>query len=65
MSVYGKSGVDPTKLFFILKRIVFPFFAVKLGHVIVYSSLFICYKHSSLTAKIGKQRKTKFGRFDS
>jgi len=26
---------------------------------------FICYKHSSLTAKIRKQTKTKFGRIDS
>ncbi len=41
--------------FFVLEH---PFFAIKLGH-------FLFYKHSILTTKIGKQRKTKFGRIDS
>ena len=50
---------------FLRKHIIFPFFAVKLCHFIVNTTFFICYKHSSLTAKIGKWRKTNFGRIDS
>ena len=45
--------------------IIFLFFAVKLGHFIAHTSCVICYKHSSLTAKIEKQRYTKFDRIDS
>ena len=51
--------------FFLRKRIIFLFVAVKLGHFIVNASFFICYKHSRLTAKIGKHRKTKIGRINS
>ena len=57
-------GVDHTKLFF-CKPITFPFFYVELGHFTVNTTLSVCYKHSNLTAKNGKQRKTKFGRIDS
>ena len=51
--------------FFHHKRRIFPFFAINLGHFIIDTHLFICYKHSSLTLKVRKQRKTKFGRIDS
>jgi hypothetical protein len=51
--------------FFLRKHIIFPFFAVKLGHFIVNTFFFTCYKHSSLAAQIGKQKKTKFGWIDS
>ena len=44
------------------KTHLFPFFAIKRGHFKVKICFFICYKHSSLTAKIEKRRKTKFGR---
>ena len=47
--------------FFLCKRIIFQFFAVKLGHFRDNSIVFICYKHS----KIRKQRKTKLCRIDS
>jgi len=40
----------------------FRFFADKLGHFFL---IFLFNKHSSLTAKIGKRRKTKFGRIHS
>ena len=36
--------------FFLCKHKIFPFFALPF-----YRNFFICYKHSSLTAKIGKQ----------
>ena len=52
---------NPTKLFFIM----FPFFAIKIDCFIMDTIAFICYMHSSLTARIGKQVKTKFGRIDS
>ena len=51
--------------FFLHKHNFFPFFAIKLGHFLLNTLFFICYKHSSLTAEIGKWRKTKFGRIDS
>ena len=51
--------------FFLCKRIIFPFFAVKLGHFIVNTYYRICYKHSSLRAKMGKWRKIKVGRIAS
>ena len=51
--------------FFLRKRKIFPFFAVKLGRFIENTPFFITYKHSNLKAKIGKQRKTKFGRIGS
>ena len=44
--------------FFSSLMIIFSIFAIMLGHFIVDTFLFICYKQSSLTAKIGKQRKT-------
>ena len=50
---------------FLRKRINCPFSAVKLGHFIVNTPCCLCYKHSSLAAKIGKRKKTKFGRIDS
>ena len=49
-----KAGVNPSKLFFLRYRLLFPFFAIKLGHFIDNSIVFICYKHSSLTAKLDK-----------
>ena len=52
----GKKQKVQESIFFLCKCIIFPFFAVKLGHFIVNTSFFICYKHSSLTTKIGKQR---------
>ena len=51
--------------FYLRKPIIFPFFAIKLGHFMLNSLFFICYKHSSLPAKIGKQSYTKFGRINS
>ena len=42
---------------FLWKRRIFPFFADKLGRFIINTHLFLCYKHSSLTAKIGKPEK--------
>jgi hypothetical protein len=44
------------------KKGFFPFFAIKIGHFKVQK---ICYKHSSLTTKIGKTKKSTFGRIDS
>ena len=38
---------------------------LKFVHFIENTTVFICYKHSSLTAQTGKQRKTKFGRINS
>jgi hypothetical protein len=43
----------------------FQFFSVKLGRLIVISFFFTCVKHTTLTAKIKKRRKTKFLRIDS
>ena len=51
--------------FFLCRRRFFQFFATKLGHFIVHTPFVICYKHSSLTARIGKPEKWKFGRIDS
>ena len=52
--------------FFLLRNcIIFPFFVVKLDHFISNLYFFISYKHSSLTTKIVKWRKPKFGRIDS
>ena len=45
--------------------IFFPLLMNKLGYSIDNTIVFICYKHSILTAKIQKQRKAKFGRIDS
>ena len=41
------------------------FFASKLDHCIVGAICFMCYKLSSLTGRLGKQVKTKFGKIDS
>ena len=51
--------------FFSSKRRIFLFFVTKLGHFIVQTPFVICYKHSSITVKIGKLEKWKFGRIDS
>ena len=40
-------------------------FDIKLGHCIICTIVFMCYKLSSLRAKVGKQVKTKFCRLDS
>ncbi len=55
---------QPYQTFFLCKSKFFPFFAIKLGHLIV-NTFFLCCKHLSVTMKIGKQRKTKFGRINS
>ena len=39
--------------------------AIKLDHFTVKKIFFLCYKHSSLTTRIGKQVKTKFVGMDS
>ena len=44
--------------------IIFLFFIIKLVHFIENTGVFICNIHSSLTSKIGKLVKTKFGRID-
>ena len=51
--------------FFHRRQRFFPFFATKLGHFVVHTPFVICYKHSSLTLRIGKPKKWKFGRIDS
>ena len=43
----------------------FLFFSFKLCYLLVDTTVFKYYKHSNLTAKIGKRVKTKFGRIDS
>jgi hypothetical protein len=50
--------------FILRKTKIFQFFAIKLGHFEL-ETIFSCYKHSSLTTKIGKRKKSKFGRIDS
>ncbi len=57
-------GVDHTKLFF-LNRHFFRFFALKLGCIIVTELFSYVTKWESLTTKLKKRRKTKFGRIDS
>ena len=49
VKLFNSSGVDPTNLFFLHKRLNFLFFAVSLGHFVVNRFFFICYKHSNLT----------------
>jgi hypothetical protein len=41
--------------FFFVRRIFFPFFTIELDRFIEKSISFLCYKHSSLTAKIGNR----------
>ncbi len=57
-------GVNPTKLWFLR----FPIFTIKLGPFKIQAIFFLCYKHSSFTAKMEEifvsQRK-KFGKIDS
>jgi len=36
---------------------IFPFFAVKLGHIIINDFFSLGTKHTTLTAKIGKKKK--------
>ena len=74
---WNLEAILPT--FFLRKRRIFPFFATELGRctvvlVVVVKKcvycnsthiFFICYKLSSLTEKIGKPEKWKFGRIDS
>jgi hypothetical protein len=50
------------KTFFFVKQGFFSVFDIKIGHFKVQK---ICYKHSSLTTKIGKTKKSTFGRIDS
>ena len=40
---------------------MFPLYAIKLGHFTVNTIMFMCYKHSSLVAKIGERVKTTIG----
>jgi len=56
---------NPTKLFFTTKHIFFLFIAVKLGYLRADTIFSIFYKYSSLTARIGKEVKTKFGKIDT
>ena len=58
--IWWSAGANPTKLSSSLMH-NFSVFTIKLGHFII---LYIFKKHSSLTAKIGKQSKTKSGRID-
>ena len=58
------SGANPTKLFFFVNEEFFRFLLLSLA-VVQYTHFFTCYKLSSLTAKIGKPKKWKFGRIDS
>ncbi len=51
--------------FFLHKKKIFLHFLLLRLAVLKYRHFFLCYKHSSLTAKIGKRRKTKFGRINS
>ena len=51
-------GVDPTKLLFFAIEEFLPIFADKLGHFKADTFFSISNRLSSLTAKIGKQRKT-------
>ena len=51
-----RAGVDPTKLFFFVNEEFFRFLHLSLA-VVQYTHFFICYKLSSLTAKIGKPEK--------
>ena len=53
------------KTLFLCKRIIFLFFALKLGHFILNTSFFHLLLSLKLNSKIGKQRKTKLGRIDS
>ncbi len=50
---------------FLCKTKNFPFFSFKIGYFKVQKNIFLCYKHSSLTSKIRKTKKSKFGRIDS
>ncbi len=55
-----------SKLFLCNLDIFFPFFAIKLCRFIVFTLIIIfCYKHSSLTTKFGKRRKSEIGRIES
>jgi len=49
--VMKQSGADPIKLFFSL----FPFFAVKQGHLAINYFFSICNKHASLPVKNEKK----------
>jgi len=59
MFVRSTPGANPAKLFFIIKEF-FHFYEDKLGCFIANAFFPICDKHTSLTAKIGIQRKKKF-----
>ena len=60
----SNSGVNPTKLFFFVNEEFFRFSLLSLA-VVQYTHFFICNKLSSLTGKIGKPEKWKFGKIDS
>jgi hypothetical protein len=44
---------------------ILSFYTIKLGHFNVISNFYYVTKQESLTAKIGKTRKTSFGGIDS
>ena len=58
------AGVNPTKLFFFGNK-KFSFFRYQAWPLYSTQIFFICFKLSSLTPKIGKPVKSKFGRIDS
>ena len=60
-----ESGDNPTKLFFFVNKEIFRFLFLSLAIVCSTHIFFICYKLSSLTAKIRKPEKWKFGRTES
>ena len=64
LSLFVITGSRSYQTLFLRKHIIFPFFVVKLGHSIVNTTFFICYKHSSFRVS-ENVRKTKFGRIDS
>ncbi len=61
----SKYGRIDSRIFFFIQRRFFLFFTIKLGHFYRKGITFSSYKHSSLTSKIWKRGKTKFGMIDS
>ncbi len=56
--------VNFTKIFLRKAKLLFSFLLLSLA-VLYLRHFFLCYKHSGLTSKIGKRRKTKSSRIDS